>query len=90
MERWKDKGGRKIEEVVGRWNCKEEREREKKKKTLKLEMLQRFVLFCLFFFFFCFFSSFKLKRLTQNPKTELKMFWVGLDSGTKYIRGGRD
>ena len=25
----------------------------------------------------------KLKRLTQNPKTELKKFWVGLDSGTK-------
>ena len=27
--------------------------------------------------------SFKLKRLTQNPKVELKRFWVGLDSGTK-------
>ena len=23
---------------------------------------------------------FKLKRLTQNPKAELKRFWVGLDS----------
>ena len=30
-----------------------------------------------------FFSSFKLKRLTQNSKAELKKFWVGLDSGTK-------
>ena len=34
-------------------------------------------------FFFSFLPSFKLKRLTQNPKTELKKFWVGLDSGTK-------
>ena len=51
---------------------------KKKKKTLKLERLQRFVLF------FCFFSSsFKLKRLTQNPKAELKRFWVGLDCETK-------
>ena len=25
MGRWKDKGGRKIEEVVGRWNGKGER-----------------------------------------------------------------
>ena len=24
-----------------------------------------------------------LKRLTYNPKVELKRFWVGLDSGTK-------
>ena len=30
-----------------------------------------------------FFFSFKLKRLTQNPKAELKRVWVGLDSGTK-------
>ena len=30
-----------------------------------------------------FFFPLKLKRLTQNPKTELKKFWVGLDSGTK-------
>ena len=27
--------------------------------------------------------KFKLKRLTQNPKAELKRFWVGFDSGTK-------
>ena len=26
---------------------------------------------------------FKLKKLTQNPKVELKMLWVWLDSGTK-------
>ena len=45
---------------------------EKEKKKLKLERLQALV-----FFFF------KLKRLIQNPKTELKKFWVGLDSGTK-------
>ena len=32
------------------------------------------------FFLFWFF---KLKRLTQNPKTELKMLWIGLDCGTK-------
>ena len=51
---------------------------EKKKKTLKLERLQRFFLFCFFFFFFL-----KLKRLTQNLKTELKRFWVELDCGTK-------
>ena len=30
-----------------------------------------------------FFSSFKLKRFTQNSKTELKRLWVGLYSGTK-------
>ena len=53
----------------------------KKKKTLKLERLQRFVLFCLLSS--SFFSSFKLKILTQNPKTELKRLWIGLDSGTK-------
>ena len=46
---------------------------KEKKNTLKLERLQR----C---FFFC---SFKLKRLTQNPKVELKRLWVGLNSGTK-------
>ena len=45
---------------------------KKKKKTLKLERLQHF-----------FFSFLKLKRLTQNPKSELKRFWVRLDSGTK-------
>ena len=38
-------------------------EKKKKKKPLKLERLQR-----------CFFFFFKLKRLTQNPKTELKRF----------------
>ena len=38
---------------------------------------------CFFFLFFFFSFSFKLKRLTQNPKTELKMLWVGLDSGIK-------
>ena len=43
----------------------------KKIKTLKLERLLRF------FFFF------KLKRLTQNPKAELKRFCVELDSGIK-------
>ena len=96
--RWKGEGRRKIEEVVGKWNGKREREKGwrsvnikkisvknnykkigGKKLTLKLERLQRFVLFCLFFFFF----SFKLKRFTQNLKTELKRIWVGLDSGTK-------
>ena len=30
-----------------------------------------------------FFFPFKLKRLTQNPKNELKRLWVRLDSGTK-------
>ena len=34
-------------------------------------------------FFFYFFPSFKLKRLTQNPKSELKKFWVELDNETK-------
>ena len=38
-----------------------------------------FVLFCFLFFFW----FFKLKRLTQNSKAELKRFWVGSDSGTK-------
>ena len=32
-----------------------------------------------FFFFF----PFKLKSRTQNPKIELKRFWIRLDSGTK-------
>ena len=34
------------------------------------------------YIFFCF-GFFKLKRLTQNPKTELKRLWVGLNCGTK-------
>ena len=34
-------------------------------------------------FLFFYFFSFKLKRLTQNPKAELKRFWVELGSGTK-------
>ena len=41
---------------------------------LKLERFKRF---------FFFFPSFKLKKLTQNPKTELKRLWIGLNSGTK-------
>ena len=45
---------------------------KEKKNTLKLERLQHF-----------FFFSFKLKRLTQNPKVELKRLWVGFNSGTK-------
>ena len=49
---------------------------ERKKKTLNLEGIQHF-----------FFPSFKLKRLTQNLKVELKRLWVGLDSGTNQIRG---
>ena len=53
--------------------------KKKKKKNLKLERLLRFVVVVVCFFFF----SFKLKRLTQNPKSELKMLWVGLNSGTK-------
>ena len=52
---------------------------KEKKKTLKLERLQRFV----FVFVFCFFLFFKLKRLAQNPKVELKRLWFGLDYGTK-------
>ena len=38
-----------------------------------------------FFFYYLIFKFifFKLKRLTQNPKAELKRFWVGLDCGTK-------
>ena len=42
-----------------------------KNKNQKLERLQWF------------FFSFKLKRLTQNPKTELKRLWLGLNSRTK-------
>ena len=34
-------------------------------------------------FIYLFFPSFKLKRLTQNPKAELKKIWIGLDSETK-------
>ena len=52
--------------------------KKKKKKTLKLERLQLF------------FPPFKLKRLKQNPKSELKRLWVRLDSRTKEIRGGLD
>ena len=48
----------------------------RKKKILKLERIQLFILFY-------FLPSFKLKRHTQNPKTELKRVWVGLDSETK-------
>ena len=48
----------------------------KKKKTLTLEMLQRCLLLLLLLLF-------KLKKLIQNPKVELKRFWVRLDSGTK-------
>ena len=60
-----------LKTIIG----KLERKRlKKKKKTQKLERIQ------LFFFFF---PSFKLKRFTQNSKTELKRLWVGLDSGTK-------
>ena len=43
----------------------------------KLERKKK-VLFFIYLFF-----SFKLKKLTQNPKTELKRIWIGLDSGTK-------
>ena len=35
------------------------------------------------FFIYFLLLLFKLKRLIQNPKVELKRFWVGLDSGTK-------
>ena len=40
----------------------------------------------IYIFLFCFvfvFLFFKLKRLTQNPKSELKKLWVGLNCGTK-------
>ena len=53
----------------------ERKRKEKKKKNLKLERLQGF--------FYFYFFPFKLKRLTQNPKTELKRLWAGFDSGTK-------
>ena len=54
-----------LKTIIG----KLERKRLKKKKNQKLERIQ------LFFFFF---PSFKLKRFTQNPKTELKkvLDWV--------------
>ena len=68
--------------IIGKLEkTKKQKQKQKQKKTLKLERLQRF---CFLFFFFVFpSSSFKLKRLTQNPKTELKRLWVGVDSGTK-------
>ena len=47
------------------------RKLKKKKKTQRLKGFK--------ILFFCF----KLKRLTQNPKTELKRLWVRLDGGTK-------
>ena len=56
-----------LKTIIGKLKKK----KKKKNKALKAST------FC-----FCFFS-FKLKRLTQNPKTELKRFWVELDSGTK-------
>ena len=34
-------------------------------------------------FNFFFFPSFKLKRFTQNPKTELQRLRIGLDSGIR-------
>ena len=46
--------------------------KKKNKQTLKPFKLYDF-----------FFLSFKLKRLAQNSKVELKKLWVGLDSGTK-------
>ena len=61
-----------LKTIIG----KLERKGKKKKKTLKLERLQRFIYLFIYF-------SFKLKRLTQNPKAELKRFWVRPDSGTK-------
>ena len=64
---WRSVNNKKI-------NVKNNYKEKKKKKTLKLERLQHFFLF----FFFL-----KLKRLTQNPKAELKRLWVGLDCGTK-------
>ena len=51
------------------------KEKKKKKKNPKAWKASTFLFF--------FSSSFKLKRLTQNPKTELKRLWVGVDSGTK-------
>ena len=59
-----------LKTIIGKLEKK--KKKKKKKKPLKLESLQLF-----------FFPSFKLKRLTQNPKAELKRFWVRLDSGTK-------
>ena len=48
---------------------------------LQLLVIYRFVLFCFVCLFLIF--IFKLKKLTQNPKTELKKLWVGLDCGIK-------
>ena len=62
-----------LKTIIGKLEKK--KKRKKRKKTLKLERLQRF------FFFFP--SSFELRMFTQNPKTELKRLWVGLNSGTK-------
>ena len=50
--------------------------KKKKKKNKSLKGFNVVVVFSFSFFF-------KLKRLTHNPKAELKRFWVGLDSGTK-------
>ena len=49
--------------------------KKKKKKNFEAFQALRFFLF--------FFLSFKLKKLTQNPKVELERFWVGLSSKTK-------
>ena len=51
----------------------------KKKKKKKEQTLKPFQALRFLFLFF----PFKLKRLTQNPKVELKRLWVGLNSGTK-------
>ena len=44
-------------------------------------ILQFLVIFIFLFWFFM------LKRLTQNPKTELKMLWVGLDNYIDLLQG---
>ena len=54
-------------------------ERKKKKKKKKTRSLKGFN--SSFFLFLL--PTFKLKMLTQNPKTKLKRFWIGLDSETK-------
>ena len=59
-----------LKTIIG----KLEKKKKKKKKNPKAWKASTF-------FFFS--SSFKLKMFTQNPKTELKRLWVGLDSGTK-------
>ena len=77
MGRWKGKGGRKIEEW---WNGKWERGwRSVNIKKINIKNNYRKIGKEKKNFFF----SFKLKRLTQNPKVELKRLYVGLDSGTK-------